>query len=178
MGKLNIKELFDNIEFKGNSAKIILRWFIGIIGFLLISAFLAGQIKTNFINNLKKIEKNTNKNYVLIKQNQKLIREQNKTFNIITNTQYNDLDNRINKIYFDGIDALNEYKNYSNKQLKLIIDYSQNNKELLKKVIDMNSEEYYMKTKEEVTKSILEKKDTIINNKNDFIPVIKIKPIK
>ena len=169
MGKLNIKELFDNIEFKGDSAKIILRWFIGIVGILLLFAFLAGQFKTNFTNKLKTIENNINRNYKLIKQNQELIEEQNKANTI----QYNNIKNKINKIYLDGINALNEYKNYNNKQLKLIIDYNQTNKDLLKKVIDMNSEEYFLKTKEELTKKTI---DTI--NANNSTPIIMIKPIK
>ena len=173
---LNLKELFDNIEFKGNSSKIILKWVLGIIGVLLVFAFMFGQYKTNLILRLKRIENNTNRNYELIKKVNNNLRNNTKYLDNKIDETYFLLDNKIDKAYVDGIKVLDEYKNFNNKQLKLIIDYNQTNKELLKKIIDLNSEEYQLQVKKEMMETI--KNDSLKKIKKDTSFVIGIKPIK
>ncbi|MFW6225373.1 MAG: hypothetical protein ACOC3V_00275 [bacterium] len=125
-----ISNLLDNIEFKGDRISVIVKSIVGVSLVGISTAYILGQFKIKHMNKLDNIEKLTKENVEKTNQLEKKIDE---NFNIINY--------RIDEIYNDGYEAFDQYRLFNNKQLKLIIDYNDTNKDLLKKIIDLNSEE-------------------------------------
>ena len=120
MGSI-LADIVDEIDVKPNKTKLILKWVIGISGSLIATAFLLGQLKMKRINRLDRIE-----------TNQLEMKVENRN-------GFNNVNARIDKVYDDGVVMFNDFQVSNNKQLELIIDYGQDNKEMVKKILEINT---------------------------------------
>lgn len=139
---MKLFSILNDIEFKGNKANILLKWVIGIAASAVVGAFIVGQLKMRHLDKLDDIEKLAKEGVSKTEQLEKRIEDGFKEQNI-----------KIDKIYDDGIDAFNEYREFNNEQMKLIIDYGHENKELLKKMLDINSKERAIQIENDLKKS-------------------------
>ena len=123
-----IKDIVEDINLKPNKSKFILKWVIRISVGLIGAAFIIGQIKSSHINKLDKIQNSIDNNTAAINNvNQQMI------------TGFNNTNLRIDKIYDDGFNMFNDFQFYNKKQLEIIIEYGQTNKELVMKMLEVNS---------------------------------------
>ena len=148
----NIDETNDKVE---NSNKIFnsktIKWVIWFIGITITVTSSIMYYKYHFIDRLDNIETRVTKNEKRI-ENIKIDIEKN--FRIVNDN--------INEIYDKALQAFEEYKIYTNKQLNIIVEFGQFdndiNKELLKKMLDLNSVEYSNLILELFSKAKREKK--------------------
>ena len=127
---MKILGILEDIEFKGNKANILLKWVIGLAGSAIVGAFVIGQIKMTRLNKLDDIEALALQGIeATAKLEAKVDANAEKT------------DAKIDKLYEDGFEAFEEYREFNNEQFKLIIDYGATNKDLLKRMLDLNSQE-------------------------------------
>ena len=89
---------------------------------------------------------------------------------------FKEQDAKIDKVYEDGIDAFNEYREFNNEQMKLIIDYSEENKELLKKMLELNSQEKANEIESDLEKSKREISQTELPEKLEIVAQPKVTP--
>lgn len=143
-------------KFPPINKKKIFKWIIRLIVPLAIGAFTFGQIITYRNNRINDIQNEVNEIHNDIKN---LKNDINNNFDV--------LNLRINKVYEDGIISFDDYQEYNKKQLSLIIDYSNSNKELLKNIIEINSNKK--------TDEIENKLNTSKNNSNNFQKNLNIK---
>jgi len=129
MGNI-VNDIVDNIDIKPNKTKLYLKWGASIAGSLIVIAFAFGQFKSSFFNRMDNLEGKVDINNAAIEQ---LGTDLNKNFT--------DVNARIDKGYNDGLDALQDYQEFNKKQLILVLDYGQTNKELLKEMLQINMEE-------------------------------------
>lgn len=129
MGNI-INDIIDNIEIKPNKTKLYLKWGMSIASSLIVVAFAFGQFKSSFFNRMDKLEETLNKNTSSIEA---LKTDMTKGFD--------DVNARIDKGYSDGLEALQDYQEFNKKQLILVLDYGQTNKELLKEMLEINMQE-------------------------------------
>lgn len=134
--------ILNDIEFKGDKANILLKWVIGVAVSAVMGAFIVGQLKMRHLDKLDDIEKLAKDGVYKTEQLEKRVERGFEEQNI-----------KIDKIYDDGIDAFNEYREFNNEQMKLIIDYGQGNKDLLKKMLDINSKEKAINIESDIQKS-------------------------
>lgn len=157
--------ILDNIQFKGGKTNVFIKWFIGFATFSVFAAFMLGQIKIRHQNKLEDIESLANKS---IKKTEIL--------EMKVNDELQAQNLRIDNIYDDGIEAFNEYRQFNNEQMRLIIDYGHDNKELLKKMLKLNSRENAIKLvndlkilKNSDISNIIQRDTFLKNNKFDTI---------
>ena len=81
------------------------------------------------------------------------------------------VNDRIDKVYTDGSKAFDDFQQYNNKQLGIIIDYGSSNKDLLKRMLEINTIE---KTKS-VENQLEQAKRT--NPTHDSVNII-VRPVK
>jgi|JFJP01.1.fsa_nt_gi hypothetical protein len=162
MGNI-INDIVEDIDVKPGKSKLVVKWVVRISVGLIGVAFIIGQIKISHLNRLGDIEKSLNNNTEAIQG----IKED-------MNTRFDNVDTRIDNIYTDGFNAFEEYQVYNKKQLELIIDYGQSNKDLLKKMLDVNIIEKNKNVENnlENARSESRKKDPVFVNKN-YVSVIK-----
>jgi len=129
MGNL-VNDIVDDINIKPNKTKLILKWVISIASSLIVLAFAFGQFKSTFFNRMDKFETAINKNTSAIE-----------TINTDIQTGFENVNDRIDKGYNDGLEALQDYQEFNKKQLILVLDYGQTNKELLKEMLEINMQE-------------------------------------
>lgn len=129
MGNI-VNDIVDNIEIKPNKTKLYLKWGASIAGTLIVVAFTFGQFKSSFFNRMDKFEETMNKNTASIE-----------VLKTDINEGFEDVNARIDKGYSDGLEALQDYQEFNKKQLILVLDYGQTNKELLKEMLEMNMQE-------------------------------------
>lgn len=131
MGLVNI---FNDIEFKNDKNTTIIKWIVSVALFAIVTAFMIGQIKTKFFERVNDIE-------ILARQNKNSI---NKLRNNIK-LDVKQINKQIDKIYNIGIQEFEEYRIFNSQQLEMVIEFGQNdenaNKELLKKILKLNSKE-------------------------------------
>ena len=120
----------DGIDLKPNKLKLILKWGVNFAPAIIYGAFTIGQIKMNSSDSIKDLNKSLLENTQAIKELKIEVANQNTKTNL-----------RIDKIYETGYDAFADYQDYNKKQLNLIIDYGQSNKDLLKKMLEVNDME-------------------------------------
>lgn len=120
MGNI-MADIVDEIEVKPNRIKLVLKWVVAVSGSLIATAFLIGQLKAKHLNRLDRIETNLVK--IEIKQT----------------TDFNDVNTRIDKVYDDGLIMFNEFQKHNNQQLNLIIDYGGSNKDMVKRMLEINT---------------------------------------
>lgn len=145
-------DFFNDIQFKGNKANILLKWVIGIAGTAVVGAFIVGQLKMRHLNKLDNIEKIAIEGILKTEQLEKKME-----------IGFEEQDAKLDKIYDDGIDAFEEYRQFNNEQLKLIIDHGDESKELLKKMLEINSKEKAIQIENNLQKSKRENPDTTPN---------------
>ena len=127
MGNI-LNDIVEDIDVKPNKTKLILKWVLRIGGTLIGAAFVFGQIKMGHLNRLDDMEAE------LRRQDEARIElrvENQKNFNA-TNA-------RIDKVYSDGVLLFNDFQSYNSKQLDMIIDYGNDNKEMLKRMLEINA---------------------------------------
>jgi hypothetical protein len=122
------KDIVEVIDIKPNKTKVIIKWIITISLSLITMAFVFGQFKSSFFNRLDRIEKSMNDG---TKATTELKDEMKYSF-----TQVNA---RIDKVYTDGSKVFDDFQQYNNKQLGIIIDYGSSNKDLLKRMLEVNT---------------------------------------
>jgi len=120
MGNI-LEDIVEEVNIKPNKSKLVLKWTISIALSLITLAFVFGQFKSSFFGRLDKFEEKLDAN---IKATGELKEEINARFD---------------KIYEDGFTAFDDFQDYNNKQLTLIIDYGSSNKDLLKRILEVNS---------------------------------------
>lgn len=153
-------DIVEDVQVKPSKSKLVLKWVVRIAVLLISGAFIYGQVKTvrlNRINNMEKAVETLNTNTVELRNEVK--------------SGFNLLDNRIDKVYDDGFKAFNDFQQYNNKQLGMIIDYSGSNKEMLKRMLEI--------TIMEKTKSVenqLQQAKSESTTKRDSISIV-IRPI-
>lgn len=127
MGNI-LTDIVEEVNIKPNKSKLVIKWVISISISLITLAFVFGQFKSSFFNRLDKIEKALDNNTQAVIE---LTQE--------TNIGFEEVNKRIDKVYDDGFRAFEEFQQYNNKQLTLIIDYGNTNKDLLKRMLEVNT---------------------------------------
>jgi len=160
MGLFNILNILNDILLKKNKTNRIIKWVITISILAIAGAFTIGQLKMRHLNKLDNIESLAIKGINKTEKLELEIKEQNK---------------KIEKIYDVGNKAFNEYWKFNNEQLKLIIDHGDNNKELIKRIIEINSEKMAINIRNDLNKA---KNSKSMNypqkyTKEEFINVLK-----
>ena len=122
--------ILDDIQFKGGKTNVILKWIIGLAVLGIVGSFAVGQYKISHLNKLNDIESLAKEG---IKKTEQLEKRMERGFE--------EQNVKIDKIYDDGVEAFNEYRKFNNEQLKLVVDYGRDNKQLLKKMLELNSRE-------------------------------------
>lgn len=125
-----ISDIVEDINLKPKTSKIVLKWVIRIGIILIFGAFIIGQLKSSHINKLDEIQKSINENTIAINN----LEEK-------TSNNFDNINLRIDKIYDDGFNMFNDFQIYNKKQLEIIVEYGQTNKELVMKMLDVNSVE-------------------------------------
>ena len=154
-----LNDIVNEIDIKPNKSKIYIKWIIGIASSLITIAFVLGQFKSSFFNKMDNLEMGLKENTEAISS---MENEMNDGFKVV--------DYKIDKIYDDAFSMFDDYQEYNKKQLELVIDYGQENKDLLKKMLDLNTIE---------NKQNLELRLEQAKNHNfDYQSTINIKKIK
>jgi hypothetical protein len=147
-------DFIDKLNLSPDKLKFLLKIIIKTSITLISGAFIIGKIYGNFE---RKLDENT-------KATNEMRQEMHQGFNSVNQ--------RIDVIYNDGYKEFTDYQDYNKKQFELVIDYSSTNKELLKKVLELNNIE---KTKSvENNLNLLEKTtntniDKLILKNNNYI---------
>ena len=151
-------DIVEDIEVKPNKSKVILKWVVRIAAILIMAAFTYGQIRTNKTTRLSTIELSISE----------VSRAQERGFADLTE-KVDLIDARIDKVYNDANEGLMDYQAFNQKQLELIIDYGAENKDMLKRMLELNSMENARridvntekaKTETPVESNIIGKKDS------------------
>ena len=124
------EDIVNDIPIKESKTKKILKWVIRIAVLLIVGAFIAGQIKIRSINKVNNFEKTLQENTQAVKD----LKQE-------TQAGFKAVNQRIDKVYDDGSKAFNDFQDFNLKQLGLIIDYGQSNKDMLKRMLDLNMNE-------------------------------------
>lgn len=129
MGNI-INDIVEEIEIKPNKSKLYIKWIISIAGTLIALAFVFGQFKSSFFNRMDRFEESLNRNTASIERMETKMDE-----------GFVDVNARIDKGYDDGLEVLTDYQEFNKRQLIMVLDYGQSNKEMLKEMLEINLEE-------------------------------------
>ena len=129
MGNI-INDIVEEIEIKPNKSKLYIKWIISIAGTLIALAFVFGQFKSSFFNRMDRFEESLNRNTASIERMETKMDE-----------GFVDVNARIDKGYDDGLEILTDYQEFNKRQLIMVLDYGQSNKEMLKEMLEINLEE-------------------------------------
>ena len=129
MGNI-LNDIVEEVNIKPNKTKLVLKWGISIAGSLITIAFVFGQFKASFFNRMDKFEATITENTVAIEE----LRNE-------MNVDFEEVNARIDKGYDDNLTALQDYQEFNKKQLLLVLDYGQTNKNLLKEMLEINMQE-------------------------------------
>lgn len=160
MGNI-VNDIVEEIEIKPNKNKLILKWVISIAASLIGLAFVLGQFKTSFFNRMDGFEDALNQNTASI---ERMETKMDKNF-VEVNT-------RIDKGYDDGMGILQDYQDFNKKQLILVLDYGQSNKELLKEMLELNSKENARSVENQIEQSKNQEIKPPYKGEVEFIPII------
>jgi hypothetical protein len=139
-------DIIDEINIKPNKTKLILKWVIGISSTLIVMAFTLGQFKASFFTRMDTFETALNKNTIAVEE---LKTDMKKGFA--------DVDFKIDKVYDDAVIISDDYREYNKKQLELVVDYGQENKDMLKRMLEINAIENRQSIASQVNKAKNEK---------------------
>lgn len=130
MGDNLVSDIVEQIvDQKPEKAKMIRTWMIRISVVLIGTAFTYGQLK---MRNLNKIE-------ALQQSIERLEAETKKNTEAINNMEIN-FNNELINMKNEGFIWFEDYQKYSKTQFELIIDYGSTNKDLLKRMIGINTQ--------------------------------------
>ena len=129
MGNI-INDIVEDVNIRPNKTKIVFRWILIVAVTLIGLAFAFGQFKSSFFNRMDGFEGKLNEQTIKVEQMQTQI-----------TTGFNNVDIKIDKVYTDGFTAFEEYHNFNKEQLLLVLDYGQINKDLLKRMLELNAQE-------------------------------------
>lgn len=115
-----IEDVFEDIEVKPNKSKFVIKWIIRISGILIAAAFIVGQIKVNYFNRLNKIETNIDELKTTVDKG------------------FNSINERVDKVYTNGFEVFSDFNEFNKQELELIIDYGNSDKNLLKRMLEVN----------------------------------------
>lgn len=146
-----------DVKVKPNKRQFYIKWIVRITISLIILAFTIGQIKVKYLNRIDAIENGQ-------AENEKTITELKKQ----VSDGFTNVNLRIDKIYDDGYVAFIDYQRFNNKQLELIIDYGTKNKELLKKMLEINSIE-----REKIVESGIEQAKKNLQSYKNFVGIFR-----
>lgn len=158
MGNI-LNDIVDEVNIKPSKSKAVIKWIISIALSLITLAFVFGQFKSSFFSRMDKFEKTLDDN---TKSTTELRTEMKSGFDAVNL--------RIDKVYNDGYKAFDDFQQYNNKQLGLIIDYGSTNKDLLKRMLEVNTLE---KTKNVESSLEQAKKENTV----DSLKII-VRPVK
>lgn len=156
MGNI-INDIVEDVNIKPNNSKIIIKWIVSISITLIGLAFAFGQFKASFFNRMDGFEEALNKNTAVIEQ-----------LNDEMNNKFSDVNARIDKGYNDGLTTLQDYQEFNKKQLILVLDYGQSNKELLKEMLEMNAQE---KTRDVANQMMQSKNESTFSIENPNLSI-------
>ena len=145
-----INDIVEDINIRPNKTKIVFKWILIVSTILIGLAFVFGQFKSSFFNRMDNFENNLDKQTIKIEQLETEI-----------TTGFNDVDAKINKVYIDGFNLFEEYQNFNKDHLLLILDYGQTDKDLLKRMIELNMNEKIRNVKMELEQVKIENNDTV-----------------
>ena len=148
MGNI-VNDIVDEINIKPNKTKLILKWVIGVSSTLIVTAFALGQFKASFFNRMDSFEEKLDKNTVAVEQ-----------LRTDVSTGFRDVDLKIDKVYDDALVISDDYREYNRKQLELVVDYGQENKDMLKRMLELNA----MENKQSIASQVAQAK----NNAPEF----------
>jgi len=129
MGNI-INDIVEEVNIKPNKSKLIIKWVVSISITLIGVAFVFGQFKSSFFNKMNRLEESLNKNTTAIEQLKTDI-----------NNGFDNVNERVDKVYTDASKAFEEYQEFNKKQLILVLDYGQSNKKMLKEMLELNMQE-------------------------------------
>ena len=145
MGNI-VNDIVDEINIKPNKTKLILKWVVGISSTLIVTAFALGQFKASFFNRMDGFEEKLDKNTVAIEQLRTDI-----------SAGFRDVDLKIDKVYDDAVVISDDYREYNRKQLELVVDYGHENKEMLKRMLELNA----MENKQSIATQVAKAKNDV-----------------
>lgn len=134
-----IEDIIENVVIKPNKFKLILKWVVSISVTLISGAFIIGQFQNSRLNRLESFEKALNSNTNATEELRKEVSD-----------GFTSIDLKIDKVYSDGYSIFNDYQQYNKKQLELIIDYGNKDRDMLKRILDLASTETQMKVQTEI----------------------------
>jgi len=156
MGNL-VNDIVDEVSIKPNKSKRIIRIVISVASSLVVLAFAFGQFKSSFFNRMDSLEEKLDRQTVAVEQ---LSSDMNAGFDAV--------DTKIDKVYTDGLTIFNNFQEYNDAQLGLIIDYGSGNKDMLKRMLEISS----MKQTQQVESQIeTAKKEPTYKGEVEFIPI-------
>jgi len=165
MGNI-VNDIVDNIEIKPNKTKLYLKWGASIAGSLIVLAFAFGQFKSSFFNRMDSLEEKMDKQTIVIEQ-----------LTTDMNSGFENVDAKIDKVYGDGLMIFNDFQEYNNKQLELIVDYGDGNKDMLKRMLEISAlkQQQTVETQVETAKKV---EQPVVDNPEFSIGVKKVEPEK
>jgi hypothetical protein len=125
-----LNDIVDEVTLKPSKTKLVLKWVLSISGTLILLAFTFGQFRSSYFGRLDKFEKSLDDNTkatIELKQDM--------------NAGFDKVNARIDKVYDDGYKEFDAFQQYNSKQLGLIIDYGSSQKDLLKRMLEVNTME-------------------------------------
>jgi len=159
MGNI-VNDIVDEVDIKPSKSKRIIKIVIGIASSLVVVAFAFGQFKTSFFNRMDTMEAKLDGNTLAVTQ---LKTDMSKGFDA-TNA-------KIDKVYSDGLKIFNNFQEYNNKQLELIVDYGDGNKDMLKRMLEISSLKQQQAMEAQVEAAKVETKPPY-KGEVEFIPIM------
>ena len=157
MGNI-VNDIVEEVDIKPSKSKRIIKIVISVASSLVVLAFAFGQFKSSFFNRMDSLEAKVDNQTVLVEQ---------LTTNM--NAGFEAVDAKVDKVYTDGLTIFNNFQEYNDAQLGLIIDYGSSNKDMLKRMLEISS----MKQTQQVESQIeTAKKETpTYRGEVEFVPV-------
>jgi len=132
-----VKELLDDISINPAKSKIIIKWILYISLTLIVSAFTFGVMRSDRFNKINNIENRimaiqTTVNDINYKLNQ---------LNVKTDSGFKMVDKKLSDNIITTSNLLISYQGFIQGQMELLIDYSKENKGLLKSALLLRQED-------------------------------------
>lgn len=157
MGNI-VNDIVDEVNIKPNKSKRIIKIVISVACSMVVLAFAFGQFKSSFFNRMDSLEEKLDKQTIAVEQ---LSTDMNAGFEAV--------DTKIDKVYTDGLTIFNNFQEYNDAQLGLIIDYGSGNKDMLKRMLEISS----MKQTQQVETQIetAKKEEPTYKGEVEFVPI-------
>jgi hypothetical protein len=159
MGNI-LNDIVDEVNIKPNKTKLVLKWVISIAGSLIVLAFAFGQFKSSFFNRMDSLEAKVD--------NQTIVVEQLKTD---MNAGFKAVDAKVDKVYTDGLTIFNNFQEYNDAQLGLIIDYGNGNKDMLKRMLEISSMKQTQQVESQIATAKAQDVAPTYKGEVEFVPV-------